>query len=385
VKRVPKNVLWLGVVSGLTDVSSEMLYPVVPLFLTQVLGAPMAAVGAIEGAAEAAVSLVKAAAGRWSDRSGRRKPPILVGYALSAASKPMLALATGWTCVLASRLTDRVGKGLRNPPRDALLADSTEAEDLGFAFGVHRAMDTAGAAVGPLLALLLLDGLGLGYRAVFLWAFLPAAVGVFVLAVAVREVPTPAAASAPAGPMEPLPPAFWRFTAAYGLFALGNSSDVFLLLRAADAGLSRAEVICAYVLYNVVYAAVAAPAGRLADVWGRTRTLAAGLFIFAGVYAGFARGPGPWIWALFAAYGIYAALTEGVAKAVVIERAGAGQRGTALGVFQGASGLLALAASLGAGWLWDAVSPAAPFWLGAACAVAGACALCLLRPASPKL
>ena len=400
-KNIGRNVVFLGVVSGLTDISSEMLYPIMPLFLTAVLGAPMTVVGLIEGVAEATASLLKAASGLWSDRVGRRKPFVLWGYGLSAVSKPLLALAAAWPFVLFCRFLDRSGKGVRTSARDALITASAEPGFWGRAFGFHRAMDTAGAVAGPLITVLLLSYFGLGYRSIFMIAAIPAALGVIVLAAFVEERPlSPNGTDVPRGGTSGLAtqgvassnftalcavkgiftPDYTRFLLVYGLFAVGNSSDVFLLLKAAQGGLSPVKVVLAYVLYNAVYALAAVPAGALADRLGRTRTLAVGLAVFAAVYLGFARVEGGrWFWLLFPVYGFYGALTESALKAAVAERCAAENRATAMGVFQGLTGVLALAASLAAGWLWSRVSPAAPFYLGAACAAAAA-PLLLLFP-----
>jgi len=368
-----RNVVLLGVVSGLTDISSEMLYPLVPLFLTVTLHAPMSVVGVIEGAAEATASLIKIAGGWWSDKMGKRKPFVVWGYGLSSVAKPLMALAFAWPAALAARVVDRVGKGLRTSARDALVAASTPKEHWGKAFGFHRAMDTAGAALGPLAALLLLN-LGLSYRKIFVIAFIPAVIGVIVLAKAVREVPPPAPAKnrfagglgGPCGEFRP-------FTVCYAVFALGNSSDIFLLLKAKNSGFSTTHMILAYAGYNVVYALFAGPAGWLSDRLGKIKTIVFGFAVFAGVYAGFAfASSSAAIWALFAAYGFYGAFTEGVAKAIVADLSAPESRATAMGVFQGAAGLLAFAASSLAGFLWTYVSPSAPFALGAVCAAASA-------------
>jgi len=373
-KDIGRNVFFLGIVSGLTDVSSEMLYPVMPLFLTGTLHAPMTVVGLIEGVAEATASIFKALSGRWSDRARRRKPFVVWGYGLSALAKPLLALARAWPMALFCRFLDRLGKGVRTSARDALITASTEPAHWGKAFGFHRAMDTAGAAAGPLLSVLLMSVFGLGYRSLFLLAAVPAALGVLVLAARVEDRPVEAAPAAHIA--APLSPELKRFLLIYGIFALGNSSDAFLLLKAAQGGLSPVHVILAYVLYNSVYALAATPAGALADRIGRTRTLAAGLAVFAAAYFGFSRAEsGIWFWPLFAVYGFYGALAESSLKAAIAERCVPEARATAMGVFQGATGMLALAASLAAGWLWSQVSAAAPFLLGAACA--GAAALLL--------
>ncbi len=367
-KKISRNVVFLGIVSGLTDISSEMLYPVLPLFLTRVLAAPMTSVGLIEGVAEATASLFKAASGIWSDRWQRRKPFVVCGYSLSAISKPLLALAGAWPFVLVCRFIDRTGKGIRTSPRDALLAASTEPENWGTAFGFHRAMDTAGAFIGPLLSILLLSLCGLSYRSLFLLATIPAALGVWVLAAQVEDRVVEFSETKPFS-LPSFSPELKRFFCIYGLFALGNSSDVFLLLKAAQGGLSPTQVILAYVLYNGVYALTATPAGALADKIGRDKTLAMGLAVFAATYFGFAQiGHGPWFWALFAVYGLYGAAAESSLKAAIAERSAPENRGAIMGLFQGGCGLLALIASVAAGWLWSHVSPQAPFLLGAACA-----------------
>jgi len=378
-KGINRNVWYMGVVSGLTDVSSEMLYPVIPLFLTTVLGAPMSVVGLIEGTAEATASLLKAAGGRLSDRLRRRKPFVVFGYGLSALSKPVLAFASAWPLVMVSRFFDRVGKGVRTAPRDALIAASCAAEHRGLAFGLHRAMDTAGAALGPLVSLFLLESAHWSYRRVFLFSFIPAALGVAVLWAFVKEKPAAeeiGASPAPGRQGGSLSPELKRFLRAYSLFALGNSSDVFLLLKAKSCGFSTTQVLLAYVAYNVVYAALAAPAGRLSDRLGRARTLSAGLGVFAAVYLGFAFVQArTGLWALFMLYGVYAAMMEGVAAALVADLSGPADRGTAMGYFQGLAGVLAFAASAAAGLLWTHLSPAAPFVMGACGAAASSLAL----------
>ncbi|MCM2267273.1 MAG: MFS transporter [Elusimicrobiales bacterium] len=372
-----RNVTFLGVVSGLTDISSEMLYPIVPVFLTSVLGAPMQVVGLIEGLAEATASFVKILGGRLSDRVGRRKPFVVAGYSLSAVSKPLLALAASWQFVLFSRFVDRVGKGLRTSARDALIAGSVDKAHWGKAFGFHRAMDTLGAALGPLTALALIHFMGAekpDYRFIFLAAFLPALLGVGVLVWFVKEAaqPRPAGSAAPA----PMSADFKVFVALYAVFALGNSSDVFLIMKARTLGFTLTQVILAYTAYNLVYALLASPAGWLADRLGKVRTMRFGFLVFALVYAGFALADRPWmLWALFALYGFYGAFSEGIAKAVIAHLSTAENRGAAMGYFQGTLGFLTFAASALAGLLWDGVSPAAPFIAGAACALLAGAAL----------
>ena len=375
-----RNVTFLGVVSGLTDISSEMLYPIVPVFLTSVLGAPMQVVGLIEGLAESMASLLKIVGGRLSDHYGKRKPFVVAGYSLSAISKPLLALAATWHFVLFSRLIDRVGKGLRTSARDALIAGSVEKEHWGKAFGFHRAMDTLGAALGPLAALAMIHFMGAekpDYRLIFLAAFVPALLGVGVLVWLVKETGgRPAAAGQAAPPVEPVSSDFKTFVALYAVFALGNSSDVFLIMKAKDLGFTLTQVILAYTGYNLVYALLASPAGWLSDKLGKVKTMAFGFAVFAAVYLGFAAADRPWmIWPLFALYGFYGAFNEGIAKAVVAHLSGPANRASAMGYFQGTLGFLTFAASALAGFLWDRVSPSAPFLVGAAGALISGLAL----------
>ena len=373
-----RNVTFLGVVSGLTDISSEMLYPIVPVFLTSVLGAPMQIVGIIEGLAEGTAAFVKIIGGRLSDRAGKRKPFVIAGYSLSALAKPLLALASTWHFVLVSRFIDRVGKGVRTSARDALIAGSTDKEHWGKAFGFHRAMDTMGAALGPLAALAMIHYMGAekpNYRVIFITAFIPAVLGVLVLLYFVKEVAKPPAA--PGDPAaEPMSADFKKFVAIYAIFALCNSSDVFLIMKAKTMGFTLTGVILAYTGYNLVYAALATPAGWLSDKLGKINTMVFGFLVFAAVYLGFAIAGKPWmIWALFALYGFYGAFNEGISKAVISHLSTGGNRASAMGYFQGALGFLTFAASALAGFLWDKVSPSAPFAVGACGALLAGAAL----------
>lgn len=379
IKGVGRNVYWMGAVSFFADVAGEMIAPLLPLYITAVLGAPATAVGFVEGAAELAASVFRGVGGWWSDRAGVRKPTVVFGYTLSAAAKPALALAAGWPGLLVARFADRMGKGLRGSARDALIASSTSPEHWGKAFSLHRAMDTAGAVAGPLIGLWLLSSAGLSYRAIFLWAGLPAFAAVLVLVLFVREA-EPRSAAPVQAPAEraskPLSPKFWRFLAVYALFALGNSSDSFLLLKGRHAGMSAEAVILAYVLFNLVNALLATTAGRLADRFGRRLTVAAGMGVYALCYLGFARAASAaTLWPLFALYGLQAALIEGSFRAAVADASEPENRGLAQGVFQGTAGALAFAASALAGLMWTNLSPSAPFYFGAACAAAAAALL----------
>lgn len=381
---VPRNVLVLGLVSGLADISSEVVYPLLPLFLTTVLGAPVAVVGLIEGVAESTASLLKVGAGWWSDRRGRRIPLVMWGYGLAAVGKALLALAPVWPLVLLARVVDRVGKGIRGSPRDALIADSTDPAHRGCAFGLHRAMDTAGAVLGPLLALLLVALLDDRLRLVFLLAVVPGVLSVLALTLVREPRPSTMMTTHPAvrPSLRGVDRQFVLFLLAALIFALGNSSDVFLLLRAKDLGLSTTAVVLAYVLYKFVAMSAAVPGGSAVDRLGRRTVFVAGLCVFALVYAGFALATRMWqAWPLFALYGVFLALTDGVGRALVVELAPSARRATALGAYGTTTGGAALVASIIAGVLWDHVGPAAPFILGAGCAVVAAAVLAAMLPA----
>jgi MFS family permease len=373
VKGVGRNVYWMGAVSFFADIAGEMIAPLLPLYMTTVMGAPPTAVGIVEGAAELSASVFRGVGGWWSDRAGARKPTVVFGYTLSAFAKPALALAVGWPGLLVARFADRAGKGLRGAARDALIASSTDKEHLGKAFGLHRAMDTAGAVAGPLIGLWLLSA-GLSYRAIFLWAGAPAFAAVLVLVLFVREAEPVSRAPKPVPiASTPLSPKFWRFLAVYGIFALGNSSDSFILLKGRAAGMSATAVVLAYVLFNVVNASLATTIGHLADRFGRRLTVAVGMGVYSLCYLGFARaGTAGVLWPLFALYGLQAALIEGSFRAAVADASDPGNRGLAQGVFQGTAGVLAFTASTLAGVMWTRISPSAPFYFGAACAATAA-------------
>ena len=375
------NVIALGVVSLLTDFSSEMIYPLLPLFLTRVLGAGPAFVGLIEGIAESTASFLKLASGWVSDRWRRRKGLVLGGYALSSCARPLVGAATAPWHVLAVRFVDRVGKGVRTSPRDALLADSTDPDHLGRAFGFQRAMDHLGAAIGPLVASGLLYGLGWDLRAVFWAAAVPALLSILVLGAGVTEVPPRARNTA--GAPEParraaflLPPPFRRYLLLVVLFTLGNSSDAFLLLRAQEVGVGAAALPVLWTAFHVVKSVTSTPLGGLSDRWGRRRVIRLGWFLYAVVYAGLAAAPGRLaLWGLVLAYGVYYGLTEGVERALVADLVPSEARSTAYGWFHTAVGLAALPASLLAGALWQALGSAWAFGSGAALALVAAALL----------
>lgn len=345
-----------------------MIYPLIPLFLTSSLGASAAAVGLIEGVAEGAGSFSKGVSGWISDRIRLRKPLVVAGYGLSAVAKPLLALATVWPVVLGVRLTDRLGKGIRTAPRDAMVADATPEHARGLAFGLHRAGDTLGAVLGPAIGLGLFVLLSEDFRLVFVLAFVPALAGLAVLS-RVRDQPPAELTAAPAGdqvPLRRLGRQFYIFLAISMLFAFGNSSDAFLILRAVDLGLTNVEAVAAYILFNAVYAAGAIPGGLLSDHFGRRGVIASGFALFGAVYLGLAlAGGSAAIWPLFALYGVYMALTEAVGRAFIVDFAPTAARATALGVYSGATGGMILLSSVVAGVLWETVGPWAPFAVGA--------------------
>jgi MFS family permease len=375
---VTRTVFALGVVSLLMDISSETMVSVMPAFITVVLGAPATVLGLIEGLAETTASLLKAFAGQRSDR-GARKPWTLWGYGLSAFSKPIIALSGSWLTLLGARLLDRTGKGLRSAPRDAIIAADTPEADLGRAFGLHRGMDTLGAAIGPLIAFFCLPLLG--YRGLFWVAAIPAFLAVMVLAVFVHEKREEIASRQ----LEPRPTSFPKdprilwFLIAVGVFSLGNSSDAFLLLRVKDLGVAALTVPLVYFAFNLVYALSSPIAGIVADKLGRGRVAGWGLLVFGLIYAGFGLANSSWQgWVLFGAYGVFMAFTEGVWKAYLGELAPSQARGAVYGAFNAVIGLAALPASLLAGWFWDAFSHRAPFYFGALMALLASLVLSFL-------
>jgi MFS family permease len=370
-------VIVLGVASLLTDLSSEMIYPLLPVFLSGVLGAGPAALGVIEGVAETTSALLKAASGWWADRVRRRKPFVVLGYGLSGLLRPLIGLAGSWPVVAALRFGDRVGKGVRGAPRDALIADVTPSDRRGAAYGLHRAMDHAGAVGGPIVAAALLRLAGFSLREVFLLAALPAAAVLLVLVLGVRERPRPAprrvVAPSARGSWRELGGGFHRFLLAQLVFTLGNSTDAFLLLALAAAGVPPAWIALLWSLHHVVKMLATYAGGRLSDRTGRRPMVLAGWAVYGLVYLGFAAGESPAaLVTLFLVYGIYFGLTEPVEKAWVVELAPAEHRGTALGLYHGAVGLGALPASLLFGALWMAFGAPAAFLTGAGLALAAA-------------
>jgi MFS family permease len=430
-RGVTRNVVALGFVSLFTDVSSEMLVYLIPLYLANVLLAPAAVIGLIEGVAESTASVLKLISGALSDRLSRRRLLVGIGYGTSVAAKVLYLAAVVWPIVLLGRVGDRIGKGIRTSPRDALIADSTAPENRGVAYGLHRAMDTTGAFAGVLVAALVIwltegDATRLtsdAFRILVLLALVPGLLAVATIIVGVRDVPrstkapvpatapaaapvpvpAPVAAPAPAGVAAPaaapafslrrrivgdsaqwrrFPPAFWYFILANALFTLGNSSDAFLALRSQNLGLTLLALLLTIVAFNATNAVVAWPAGALSDRIGRRGLIASAWLVYAICYAGFAVATSAiWVLPLWIAYGTYYALSEGVGKALVADMAPTELRATAFGILNSVQGVMILPASVVAGLLWSLVAPPAPFWFGAACA--GAAVVLLLMTVHP--
>ena len=388
-RRLPRNIWAVSITSFLTDVSSEMVTNLLPLYLFNVLGVSTAVIGLIEGLAEATASLLKLFSGWLSDRLGGRKWVAVAGYSISAFSKPFYLAANTWQMFAAVRWADRIGKGIRTAPRDALVADSVTPEQRGLAFGFHRAADTGGAVVGLLIALLVVLGLqgsteSLGestFKTLVLVSLIPAFFGVVVLALMSKDVPVERKRALPKFSLIGLGKPFLIFLAIIAIFDLGNSADAFLILRAQERGFSIAGILSMLLVFNLVYALLATPAGMLSDRFGRRKVLIGGWLLNAAVYLGFAVANSAWnIWLLYALYGAYYGLTYGTAKAFVADLVPAELRGTAYGTYNATLGLIDLPASLIAGLLWHNVGAAAPFFFGALLALIAVLALFIWRP-----
>jgi len=388
-RSLPRNVWAVSLTSFLMDISSEMVINILPLFLSNVLGTGTSIIGLIEGIAEATSSLLKVFSGWLSDRLGGRKWLAVSGYGLSTLSKPFFYFASTWTTVLAVRWVDRVGKGVRTAPRDALVADSIDESQRGLAFGFHRAADTGGAVVGLLIALGLVwaiqaSAVDLGRRTfqiIVLASLIPAALAVLSLAIGAKDVSKTTSHERPAISFRGLGKPFLVFLLIVGLFDLGNSSDAFLVLRAQERGLTVTNILAMLVAFNLIYALISTPAGSLSDRIGRRKLIIGGWLAYGAIYLGFAlAGKGWHIWLLYALYGVYYGLAYGTAKAMVADLVPAELRGTAYGTYNAALGILDFPASLIAGFLWQAVDPAAPFFFGAALALVAAILLALWKP-----
>lgn len=397
---VSPNVFFLGLVSFLTDVSSEMIFPIFSLFLSNVLHTPTTIIGLIEGLAESIASLLKVFSGWLSDKLRKRKGLTILGYALSAVVKPFMYFASTWGIAFGVRFADRVGKGIRTAPRDALVADSVDPEQRGRSFGLHRAMDTFGAVAGIISAVVVVF-LWQGsnwelaedtYKQLVLIGIIPGVLALFVFFFVhepERKVPVGTGPKAGFGGLiSGLGKRFWIFLAIVFIFTLGNSSDAFLVLRAQDLGNPVLRILLMLLLFNSVYASISLPAGILSDKLGRRRVIILGWLVYGVVYLGFALASpeAPWqLWLLFGLYGVYYGLAEGVSRAFIADLVPAEKRGTAYGLFHGVVGVTLLPASLIAGWLWQngwpwqqAANPAAPFFFGAGLALLATIALLVL-------
>lgn len=395
--RLPRNVWAVSLTSFFMDISSEMVLNLLPLFLSDILGMGKNIIGVIEGVAEATASLLKVFSGWLSDKIGGRKWPAVVGYGLSALTRPFFGMANVWI-VAGARWADRVGKGIRTAPRDALVADSIDEGQRGLAFGFHRAADTGGAVVGLLIALAVVWALpssagGLGqstFQTIVLISLIPAVLAVLSLALGAKEVSPAGKGERLALTFKGLGKPFLVFLLIVGLFDLGNSSDAFLVLRARERGLSVPGILGMLITFNLVYTLVSTPAGSLSDRIGRRRVIIGGWLAYAAIYLGFALARTGWhVWALYALYGLYYGLAYGTTRAMVADLVPAGLRGTAYGTYNAVLGILDLPASLIAGVLWQGAlgwkgfGAAAPFFFGAALALTASLLMMLWRPSGP--
>lgn len=369
-KRIPRNVFVLGLVSFFNDLASEMIYPVVPIFLTSILHTAIPIVGLIEGIAEALASISKYIFGTVSDYFQKRKAFVVWGYSFGAISKILIGLAYSWPLILFARVIDRLGKGLRTAPRDSILLENATPENKGYIFGFHRAFDSLGAVFGPLAALLILYLLKDNIRLTFFIAFIPAVIAIVLLIIFVREKKKPVIENE-----QKLVKINWKnlnpnlkiFLVISFLFSLGNSSDAFLLLNAKNLGLTTTLVVLMYVLYNISQTIFATPAGSLADKFGARRIFMAGLFVFSTVYFffGFAKNT-LWLWFLFPVYGIYIAATDGVSKSYISEFISKKESGTYFGAYYTLTAIGSFLASFIGGLVWSKINPSATFYYGSA-------------------
>jgi MFS family permease len=395
VRQLPRNVWAVGFTSFFMDVSSEMVINIIPLFLANVLGVQTSVIGLIEGIADATASVLKLFSGWLSDKIGGRKWLAVAGYGLSALTKPFFYFASSWELIAGVRWADRIGKGIRTAPRDALVADSVGAETRGLAFGFHRAMDTAGAMVGLMIAALVVwlaqaNNLDLSkstFQTIVLFSLAPAFLAVLSLAVGAKEVRVKGQRALPKFSLRSLGRPFSIFLVIVSIFTLGNSSDAFLVLRAQNLGMSVIGILLMLVMFNLIYALISTPAGSLSDRVGRRRLIIGGWLVYAAIYLGFALANQGWqVWLLYVAYGLYYGLAYGTANALVADLVPDTLRGTAYGTYNAVIGVLAFPASLIAGLLWQGaggwggLGPSAPFFFGGALALLAALLMAFWMP-----
>ncbi len=376
-----RTVIQLGLVSFFADVSSEMLYPITPIFLSSVLGASMFHIGLIEGFAEALASLLKSTSGVWSDRIRSRRHFVWVGYLLTALAKPLIGLSNSWLGVLSARALDRTGKGIRSAPRDALLSEAVAPELRGAAFGWHRAMDTLGAAIGPLIAIYYLN-YHTDLRSIYFWAFIPGLIAVaivFGIDEKSQIQKKPAANPKPQISLFKLSRKFHFYLISWTVFSIGNSSDVFILLKTKASGLELRSTILLYCFYNLIYALLSPYLGSLSDRISRKWIISGGLFVFALTYIGFSLANGFWsFFFLFGIYGIYMAATDGVGKALAVDLLPKDMKATGLGLLGTFTGFATLIASISAGFIWDHFGAAFSFYYAATGALIAAALMIFL-------
>jgi len=398
IKQLPRNVWAVGLTSFFMDVSSEMVLNILPLFLANVLGVKTNIIGLIEGIAEATASILKLFSGWLSDKIGGRKWLAVIGYGLSALSKPFFYIASSWELIAGVRWTDRVGKGVRTAPRDALVADSVTKETRGLAFGFHRALDTAGAMVGILIAALVvwlaqkntLDLSRSTFQTVVLISLLPAFLAVLSLVIGAKDVPVEGQRAAPKFSLRSMGQPFLVFLVIVSIFTLGNSSDAFLVLRAQTLGVTVTGILIMLAMFNLIYSLVSTPAGSLSDRIGRRRLSIGGWLVYAAIYFGFALAQSAWqVWLLYVAYGLYYGMAFGSANALVADLVPEQLRGTAYGTYNAMIGLLAFPSSLIAGILWEGVGgwpgfgPFATFFFGGTLALVAAILMAFWMPKTP--
>jgi MFS family permease len=395
IKQLPRNVWAVGLTSLLMDVSSEMVINIVPLFLANVLGIQTSVIGLIEGIAEATSSILKLFSGWLSDKLHGRKGLAVLGYGISAVVKPFFYFANTWGVIAGVRWADRVGKGIRTAPRDALLADSVTPETRGLAFGIHRAMDTAGAMLGILIAVLAVwlaqkNSLVLSrptFQTIVLLSMIPAFLAVLSLIIGAKDVPITSQTALPKFSIRSMGKPFMIYLVIVSVFTLGNSSDAFLVLRAQNLGISVLGILIMLAVFNLIYALVSTPAGSLSDRIGRRRLIIGGWLVYALIYFGFALSAQAWqVWLLYVVYGLYYGLAYGSANALVADLVPVNLRGTAYGTYNAVIGLLAFPSSLIAGILWQGAGgwagfgPSAPFFFGAALALLAALLMIFWMP-----